>query len=305
MIGFIQRWWQFLKERFEPFSSSLIILAFFAANAAMAWPLRAGAFLSPLRLSAGFVLVWCVFFHMRLFDEVKDYDFDREHNPSRPLARGLISIMEFGQVTLSCVTLEIGIAMSLGWPVFSAYVLLLAFTLLMRMEFFISGWLRPKLEIYAISHTFSASLSGMLIFSVVNGIEPVAAPTLLFYMALGNWFVFNVFEFGRKTFGPDEEKCRLDSYSFRLGPAGAVILLLLNLLAGYVLLLLACQAKVGVLIPGLVYPTGTIISPVVFSGLVYATKPSLITARVYRGTVSFYLLAYHMAIAVGAYPYLH
>jgi len=96
---------------------------------------------------------------------------------------------------------------------------------MMRMEFFVGDWLRPRLELYAITHTFSATLLGMLIHAVTTGRQIALAEGAFLLFALGNWFVFNVFEFGRKTFAHEAERAGVDSYSARLNPAGAVALL--------------------------------------------------------------------------------
>jgi len=105
------------------------------------------------------------------------------------------------------------------------WVFFLCFTLMMRMEFFVGDWLRPRLELYAITHTFSATLLGMLIHAVTTGRQIALAEGAFLLFALGNWFVFNVFEFGRKTFAHEAERAGVDSYSARLNPAGAVALL--------------------------------------------------------------------------------
>jgi len=301
MFAFLSRWWQFLKERFEPIGSSVTILAFFAANAVMAYPVQQPFGFGSARAFAGFVLIWLIFFHMRLFDEVKDYSFDKEHNPERPLARGLIDLLEFGVITLIVILTETAIAANLGWQVLVSYSFVLAFTLLMRMEFFVGEWLKPRLELYAISHTFSASLMGILIFSIVTSMYPVQAENFFIFFALANWFVFNVFEFGRKTFGREEERCKDDSYSTRLGPTGAVILLLSNLLAGFALLRHSCVLKYGEAHSNILVPTGICSILVILAGLYYILDPSQKRGKIYRGTVAFFLLAYHVAIFFGAY----
>ncbi len=292
----------FLRERHEPIGITITVAAFFAANAMLAVPRGTGqAFPGWGTLLPGFMLVWLVFLHMRLFDEVKDYAFDREHNPTRPLARGLIGLGEFGTGTLLCILTEIILAAGLGWSVLSTYVFVLAFTLLMRMEFFIGDWMRPKLELYAITHTFSASFLGMLVFSIVTLSPMASADNAFLSMALGNWFVFNVFEFGRKTFAVEEEREGVDSYSARLYPWGAVLLLLANTAAGYGLLVNACYLRFGEAVPGLLIGTGIIALLVVISGVAYSMQASKPRAKAYRGTVTFYLLAYHLAIALGAF----
>jgi 4-hydroxybenzoate polyprenyltransferase len=295
------RWWQFLRERFEPVGTTLMILSFFGANAILAVDAEALPFVTWKRCLGGFVIIWLVFLHMRLFDEVKDYDFDREFNPERPLARGLIGLLEFGAGTLICLLLELAIAAHLGWGTLTAYFIILSFTLMMRMEFFVGSWLKPKLEWYAISHTFSASIMGIVIFSALTGRLPIDAAPNFFVFALGNWFVFNVFEFGRKTFGREDEKGSDDSYSCRLGPWGAVILLLVNLAVGLGILAFVLRSYPPAGQTYVLLPAGIICLGVLLAGINYACRYTQASAKLYRGTVTFYLLAYHLAILIGGY----
>lgn len=301
MTTLILRWWRFLRERHEPVGITLTVAAFYGANVLMSRPSDSGFAWEPLRLCAGFVVVWLVFLHMRLFDEVKDYDYDCEHNPERPLARGLIGLGEFGVATLLVLLAELAIASNMGWPSFTTMVMVLCFTLLMRMEFFVGDWMRPKLELYAVTHTFSATMLGFLSFSMATGRQIVVSGAGFMLFALGNWFVFNVFEFGRKTFGREEERAGVDSYSLRLGPSGAVALLVVNMLIGYGLLWKACAsifpAWPGTLIGG----AGALVVLVMLAGIYYAARPTAAEAKLYRGVVTLYLLGYHVAIVAGAW----
>lgn len=300
-MAFIKRWLTFLKERHEPIGITLMISAFFAANAFMAY--QPGAHAAPCwkRLSAGFILVWLIFLHMRLFDEVKDYDFDKEHNPERPLARGLISLGEFTAMTLVCLLAEATISGIMSWPTFPTFVMVLCFTLMMRMEFFIGDWMRPKLELYAITHTFSATMIGLLIHNIVSFSDPSKADKAFLVFALGNWFVFNVFEFGRKTFGKEEEREGVDSYSDRLKPFGAVILLMINVIGAFACLYFCCSMKFPQATNSILLPAGIVSAIVAVSGIIYSLNPVKTKAKLYRGTVTFYLLAYPAAVAIATY----
>ncbi len=305
-MNLISRWSVFIKERFEPVSHTVMISAFAAANAAMAF--AAGRFeinSRPAFLLTGFALVWLVFFHMRLFDDIKDYETDRLVNKERPLPRGVLSVNEFGAGILVCVVSEIILSAALGFKVFSTYALVLCFTLIMRQEFFIGDWMRPKMELYAATHTFSASMLGLLIYSILKDAYITEIPTAYLYVALGNWFVFNVFEFGRKTFSTEEERRGVDSYSLRLSPFGAFALLAANIFLAFLALYLsvgkiisaAGADKITVYMPMLI--SAAVISfTVICAGMVYSVKPSNFNAKFYRGAVSFYLVAYHLAIAV-------
>ncbi|MFZ5951754.1 MAG: UbiA family prenyltransferase [Candidatus Rifleibacteriota bacterium] len=301
-MGFLSRWLQFLKERHEPIGITVMIFAFFSANILMANPHDPITCAGIARLLPGFLLVWLVFLHMRLFDEVKDYDFDRQHNPDRPLARGLISLGEFTAMTLLCILTESGLSLVLGWQTFVTYVMVLCFTLMMRMEFFIGDWMRPKLELYAITHTFSASMIGLLIHSVSRSADPSGASQAFLLFALGNWFVFNVFEFGRKTFGKEEERDGVDSYSARLNPWGAVVLLMINVIIAWVCFYYAAIMKFAAAATwSMMAPSLVVSLMVAVAGAVYASRNDKKGAKIYRGTVTLYLLAYPASIAAAIY----
>lgn len=311
-MNLISRWSIFIRERFEPVSHTIMIFAFASANAAMAF--AAGPYEIKSRagyLFAGFMLVWLVFFHMRLFDDIKDYETDKLVNKDRPLPRGVLSVNEFGAGILVCVLSEIVLSASLGFKIFSTYALVLGFTLIMRQEFFIGDWMRPKMELYAATHTFSASMLGLLIYSILKDASVVEIPAAYLYIALGNWFVFNVFEFGRKTFSVKEERDGVDSYSLRLSPFGAFALLAVNIFFAFFMLYLsagnitaaAAAGKCPNLMPMLI--SAAVISfTVICAGMVYSGKPSDFNAKFYRGAVSFYLVAYHLAITINGVIYL-
>jgi len=311
-MGLISRWLVFIGERFEPVSHTLMIAAFASANLTIAYatdPFNTSE--GATRLILGFALVWLVFFHMRLFDDIKDYETDKLVNKERPLPRGVLTTTEFGFGILACIILEMFIAFSMGFCVFTTYVMVLAFTLIMRQEFFIGDWMRPQMELYAATHTFSAALTGLLIYSASTGKFVTAAPRAYLFAALGNWFVFNVFEFGRKTFGREEERDGVDSYSLRLMPFGAFALLAVNIFFAFFMLYSACAgvdlAKNFPVIAASAPFSNMLVSALVVSflviaaGMAYSLKPSKFNAKFYRGVVSLYLVAYHLAISINGY----
>lgn len=316
-MGIISGWFTFIRERFEPVSHTLMIASFASANAAIAYAVAPREFnFSAANLIPGLFLVWLVFFHMRLFDDIKDYETDKLVNKDRPLPRGVLTPIQFGAGILACIALEAAVAAWLGSKVFSTYVVVLAFTLIMRQEFFVGDWLRPQMELYAITHTFSASLMGLLIFSVTTGRTIAEVPAAYLYAALGNWFVFNVFEFGRKTFSREEEREGVDSYSLRLGPFGAFVLLGTNVFLAFAMLYLSTGNAVALdsfrelKLPApapfmpMLMSAAAISSIVMGAGVMYGLSPSNFCAKVYRGVVSLYLVAYHVAIALTGYMYL-
>ncbi|HNY10839.1 MAG TPA: UbiA family prenyltransferase [Candidatus Wallbacteria bacterium] len=308
----ISGWSIFIKERFEPVSHTLMIAAFASANATISYASNPSGFnMNPGYLLTGLFLVWLVFFHMRLFDDIKDYETDKLVNKDRPLPRGVLTTDQFGAGILACILLEMAVALILGFNIFTTYIMALAFTLIMRQEFFIGDWMRPKMELYATTHTFSASLLGMLIFSITSGKMICDMPKSYLLIAIGNWFVFNVFEFGRKTFSAEEEREGVDSYSLRLKPFGAFTLLGVNIFLAFTMLYLSAENIISSVAGNAAAPdfgpmliSAAVISFIVaVSGMMYSLKPSNFYAKFYRGVVSLYLIAYHVSITLCGYIY--
>ena len=214
--GFARRWGTFVGERFPLLGNLPPIAAFFAANVAVA--ARSAVPAMPRLILAGAVLL-SFFLRLRIFDDVKDQRTDVASNPGRPLARGLIAPGEARAVAFVLLALEAVLSAVLGRSALAAWLVAAGFSLLMLEEFFCGTWLRPKLELYAVTHTFVACLMALMVFAAVSDFASWRGSDLLF--ALASWAVFNVYEFARKTFDASGERPGVDSYSSRLGAWGA------------------------------------------------------------------------------------
>ena len=88
---FGRRLWAYLLERFNPLSNMLLIVSYYSSNQFLAQLLtHPGQPVSySIRSLAGATTVLCMFFHLRVFDEHKDYEEDCRFFPNRVLQRGL------------------------------------------------------------------------------------------------------------------------------------------------------------------------------------------------------------------------
>lgn len=177
-----------------------------------------------LRFAGVFALLLSFFFRMRLFDEIKDYEVDLKVNPTRPLARGVLTVRQVKLALLILITLEVVLAASLGPSAFLFHGLAIGYSLMMYEEFFVGEQLRPHLTTYAVTHTFVSVLLGTSAGIAMTGMEvsQLSAAHILFFLA--NWAFFNLFEFARKTFAPEEERPHVPSYSNIFGCQGAWLL---------------------------------------------------------------------------------
>jgi 4-hydroxybenzoate polyprenyltransferase len=289
MTSFLFRWFGFVNERFPPLRHLALVGSFSLGNAVVA-----GSFAAPAPLGGRFFLVFAammfLFLRLRIFDEIKDVLTDRQINPSRPLARGAISVREAKGVAFGLAGAEFIFLSPLGVPGLVTWIVVFMFSLLMYREFFMGAWLRPRMELYAVMHTFVAGLMGLLITGCLSRSLHWSWEVWMFVLA--NWGVFNVFEFARKTYGVEEEESA-DSYSKRLGRWGAVFICQLNvwLAVGVAWWLLVRAGVLGKLwVMGLIGLTLTV-------SVLYGFAGSGRCARWYRAIMGLFLLGYYLVVA--------
>lgn len=293
MSGPLGRWKTFLRERYEPVSHLFMSGGFALGNAAVAVGV-VGARPPARHLVAAVAIAFVFFLRLRIFDEVKDHDTDASVNPDRPLARGLIEVAEARRVAVALAVIELGIVVAVEPAALAAWLVAFFYSLAMFAEFWIGEWLRPRLELYAVSHTLVVAGLGVCLAGLVTGLAPWELPAPVWLLAPANWGVFNIFEFSRKTFAPSEERAGVPSYSNRLGSWGAAALTL----ACVAVALICAWAVLSAALPG---PTwwGVVLlgSAALVLGAVYASAPRAGSARAFRTGMLAWAIGYYASLA--------
>lgn len=223
----------FIKERF-PLAAQLPLIAVFSVSNAAAANAFGGGETASLFSSPSFwisaLVILLVFLHLRIFDEIKDYETDLRVHPERPLARGLLSLKETKVFAAAVCVIEAALVAvqcaSFGLSPAFLYAAVLLFSVLMYKEFFIPKLLSKNILVYALSHAPVSYLMGLYIFSsVFKGAFP-NPPAALLLFGISNFALSMIFEVSRKSFAPAEEQKERDSYtkSFGLLPSASVLL---------------------------------------------------------------------------------
>ena len=230
------RWLIFIKERFDPVSHFVMVSIFIYAHVQV---------VKFLKIDSSHLLNWnffaislgvlTFFFKLRLYDEIKDYKLDCVINPTRPLPRGLLTLKNVKQGIIFCIILELTCALINGLPTLFVMSLSILYSLLMYKEFFVPNFLRPKLTTYAVSHTVISVFLSVILIAALTNQYPWHIPPLILSFCFSNWALFNIFEFGRKTFCKYEEREGVESYSKIFGTIGAVMLTLSQSALAYIL----------------------------------------------------------------------
>jgi hypothetical protein len=148
----------FLIERFPPAPQLVLMTVLFIAATTMSDVLLAPGIggplgdVDPLAAIAGFLGSLLFIVRLRLYDDVKDADTDRVENPTRPIPRGLVSTRELDVAGVLVLLVEGALIASVGALTFWLWAIAAAWSVLMRLEFFVSDWLDRHVATFAISH---------------------------------------------------------------------------------------------------------------------------------------------------------
>ena len=226
--SFAKRLNAYLAERFSLPNHLSMVVIYFLANQFLAQvlgdpgrPLRIGWF-TPV----GMLFLLCIFFHLRVFDEHKDYEEDCRHYPDRILSRGLITLTHLKLLGAVAIVMEFLCALLGGWPAVLAVSVTVLFSWVMLHEFFVRQWLRAHFIVYAVAHMLIMPLMTATIFSFTMRRPFWEAPWLFWAYAAADFFAFANWEISRKIRLTDDEIDGVHSYSKEFGmyTAGYVVL---------------------------------------------------------------------------------
>jgi 4-hydroxybenzoate polyprenyltransferase len=222
-----------MGERF-PLSAHLPLIALFFASATQAAIATNGG--SGRIQWIAFAVLALAFFHLRIFDEIKDHEEDRVAHPERLLSRGVIRLNELRVAGAVAVVMEALLAATLGAAALGAWAVAFGFSVLMRFEFGAGRFLRGRPVLYAISHNPVIAL--LAAFCAVAA-TPALHPNFGWYLATVSAAAF-VYELGRKSARYEESAGR---YGF------AVLWLGAQLAAAVFLAMLLLHLPVGTRVP--------------------------------------------------------
>lgn len=224
---FSARLMAYLNQRFPVVGHGILIVSYYSSNQFLAEVLTHPN--DKLKYTIGSIIgavtLLCLFFHLRVFDEHKDYQEDLKHYPDRILQSGLITLNHLKTMGAIAIGLELVLAavwMPQGKPAALVAVLVaIGFSVLMLKEFFVSDWLKKHFLIYAISHMLIMPLLAMVVFSFTTGEYFWNAPGWFWFYAFVGFFVTLNWEISRKIRAPEQEIEGVDSYTKIFGTYGA------------------------------------------------------------------------------------
>lgn len=200
------------------------------------------------------LIFFLMLLYLRALDEIKDLDYDRQHNPQRPLVRGSASVADSWALAAISATAVLGLAVSLSPWVAAWTVLNMAYGVgLLVLERHWALFRQNLLLNLALTFPVSAALNMLAWLALMpSGLAPEGGTAVM--VGLLHVAIFLHMEFGRKLKWP--HWCTPDdsSYTLVLGPVGAAAVcfgLLLAALTGSSVLHWNAHAGLWSLLPWL------------------------------------------------------
>ncbi|AKJ29750.1 hypothetical protein [Caldimonas brevitalea] len=216
----LRRLFGFVCEAHPPPIYAVVCAGWAYSLLSMLLPPRAGAALG-IEGAAVALAFFLILLFLRAVDEVKDLDYDRRHNPMRPLVRGAVSLGEVWGLAaaVAVVVLALSAWLSPRLAVFAALQMAYGIGLLL-LERHSATFRRRILLNLCVTLPVSAALNVYAyLFLASRGLAPPlqqAVPVLLAHVA-----VFLHLEFGRKLKWPHLAAAGENGYALALGVPGA------------------------------------------------------------------------------------
>jgi len=177
-----------------------------------------------LVLDIAFWNIFAVHLILRLMDEIKDKDIDKELFPERPLPSGRVLESDI-RISLYAVVILYLLANAGALSAFVSALGVTGYALLMYKRFFMPELLKGSLPITLLSHTPIIPLSLLQVVICITemtgqSLQKLQWPLVMLYLLM-IWFGILAWELSRKIRATEEETAYV-TYSQILGRPGAV-----------------------------------------------------------------------------------
>ena len=225
----MRRAWTYLQERFPLPAHGPLVAAFAGGIVCASAALRSAASGGPTVPPGWSVFVVAVtvalgaFFQLRVADEWKDAERDRQYQPERPVPRGLVTLRELTAAALAVGAVQMAAVVWLDPRLAVALLVLWAWIGLMTAEFFVPRWLESRPLATLAAHG--------LVVPVIDGFAVTTdlmthggtVPLGVAWLVGVGFFGGNVVEVGRKIRATADERPGVATYSGAWGRRRATL----------------------------------------------------------------------------------
>jgi hypothetical protein len=253
--------------------------------------------IDPLKSIAGSFVIFFIMFHIRIFDEHKDYERDIVAHPERLLSRGIITLKDLRKLLAVILIVEAVLSFYLGIVQFAIWLAIFIYTVLMLKDFFIPEFLERHMGLYIFSHQISVPMMLCLGFSQRSPQLDNPMPVLLLFTAA--MLASITFEISRKIWPEEREHELADSYSKFWGRGRAVMINLIMAATSTCLIIYIYLSTGRGLIPAFVQ--GSLSMLFLAAGIIFIKKPTIKTSKALEGMGALFVLGFFANAAISFY----
>lgn len=295
----MKKYFLYTQERFPLVPALILTASLYYCGYSFGSLFSTGGGAKAVDCIVGGLVLFLATFHLRIFDEHKDYDKDVLAHPERMLSKGIITLPELRRLLVVLIVFEALMSIYLGVVQVALWIAILVYTYLMLREFFISEALNRNMGAYLISHQLLLPL--MLLFpfmqaspSSLSSLRGGPVTTLVFFTC--GMLAYMTFEIARKTWPKEKEHEHADSYTKIWGNAGAVAtgqLVALTASAGFIFLFLSLGGStVSVLVQAALFAV------FLGAGAMFLKSPTMKSSKLLENTGALFMLATYLNAAI-------
>lgn len=217
-----KRWWIYQRERFPLVAHGILIAAFSSSAVGYSSLLRDSGLPARSSLLVAFASSFLFFLQLRILDEFKDYEEDKQYRPYRPVPRGLVTLRELGRIGLVAAGIQAVSAVSLDRRLLPLLGVTWAYLLLMSREFFVGEWLRARPALYLWTHMLIIPIVTLYATACDWTVAGSGIPDGVGVFLMASFFNAIGIEIGRKVRAPADEEHGVTTYSAAWGIRWAV-----------------------------------------------------------------------------------
>ncbi len=144
----------------------------------------------------GFLIVFLIFFRIRLFDEIKDFDDDKS------FISQFITPKECKKIAMLCIFFEGLFSIIIGFYIFLFYIFVFFYTIIMFYDFFLKTILLKNRVLYNYVHQTFTIIIGLFVFVIYNK-SLAKINTLYILFLIFAYFIMGLVEITRKLRSKD------------------------------------------------------------------------------------------------------
>ena len=291
----MKKWWIYQKEQFPLLGYIPLMATFGFSSVSYSMHLHnPGATLSDVNIKQAITAIIITLFWfmlLRIADEHKDFEEDKQFRPYRPVPRGLVKLKELRVIGIALIIIQIALSVWVDLRLLFMLIPVYIWFTLMTIEFGVPKWLKKHPTVYLISHMLIMPLIDLYATSVEwlprGGVFNFG---IMLYM-ISSFCDGTVVEVGRKLRAKEDEEYGVDTYTHIWGAKRAMVVWMICMtISGTSTVLAGFQVRVGFIIMCVLAPLYIIAA---LTAVRFAKSPTPKNAKIFKVLPGVWMILMH------------